>query len=268
MHFINSLGVLNLGQIWTNPILSLEEIAPKPNRNAWTSQGLLKATSHLDTWSCLSQQVDSQKGNAELWLIKSPQGYLSRHQDISPILAGYKRAPYVAWGTICTPRKHGGLGVKNLNLWNIACRSKEKGSLMGPMDSWEVPKTEGLVGVHPKEKGSKHTPKETTGERKDLWTLLRAEWSLKLQLDGMKTFITSSIKLKMPKKLRSLIQAMANAVIYHIWLARNRLHFKNQVYPVQGVLKEIKAQITQIVLQIHQHRNKYNTCIDFLLHRK
>ncbi|KAJ8423200.1 LOW QUALITY PROTEIN: hypothetical protein Cgig2_015223 [Carnegiea gigantea] len=33
-------------------------------------------------------------------------------------------------------------------------------------------------------------------------------------------------------KLRSLIQAMANAVIYHLWLARNRMLFKNEVYPV------------------------------------
>ena len=78
--------------------------------------------------------------------------------------------------------------------------------------------------------------------------MLCTEWSLKLQLDGMEAFINSLIKLKMPKKLRSLIQAMANAVIYHIWLAKNRLLFKNEVYPVQGVLKEIKAQITQRVL--------------------
>ena len=38
--------------------------------------------------------------------------------------AGYKRVPYIAWETLCTPRKQGGLGVKNLNLWNIACIAK------------------------------------------------------------------------------------------------------------------------------------------------
>ena len=26
----------------------------------------------------------------------------------------YKKIPYVAWDKICTPKKHGGLGVKNL----------------------------------------------------------------------------------------------------------------------------------------------------------
>jgi len=30
----------------------------------------------------------------------------------------------VAWDKVCTPKKQGGLGVKNLNLWNIACVAK------------------------------------------------------------------------------------------------------------------------------------------------
>jgi len=38
--------------------------------------------------------------------------------------AGHKRVPYASWGTICTPRKQGGLGVKNFNLWNIASIAK------------------------------------------------------------------------------------------------------------------------------------------------
>ncbi|KAJ8436670.1 hypothetical protein Cgig2_006380 [Carnegiea gigantea] len=72
--------------------------------------GLLTAIAISDTYGCLSQQVDYPNGNAELWLRKSQQRYLYGHQDISLILVGYKRAPYVAWGTICTPRKYGGLG--------------------------------------------------------------------------------------------------------------------------------------------------------------
>ena len=38
--------------------------------------------------------------------------------------AEYKKAPLIAWDTACTPKKHGGLGVKNLNLWNNACIAK------------------------------------------------------------------------------------------------------------------------------------------------
>jgi len=64
----------------------------------------------------------------------------------------------------------------------------------------------------------------------------------------MEAYINSLNKLKMPRKLRSLIQAMTNAVIYHIWHARNKLFLKNEVHPVHNILKEIKAQIIQRVL--------------------
>ena len=36
----------------------------------------------------------------------------------------YKRVPYVAWEYVCLPRKKGGLGVKNLDLWNAASIAK------------------------------------------------------------------------------------------------------------------------------------------------
>lgn len=100
----------------------------------------------------------------------------------------------------------------------------------------------------------------------ELWQQFCTEWNLNLNLRGREAFITTLKKLKMARKLRSLIQAMTNAVIYHIWQARNML-FK-EYYQVHSILKDIKAQILQRVLQIHQHRQKYKTCIDFLLHRK
>ncbi|KAJ8422480.1 hypothetical protein Cgig2_017608 [Carnegiea gigantea] len=95
-----------------------------------------------------------------------------------------------------------------------------------------------------------------------------AEWDIILQLDGKGAFITSLIKLRMPRKMRGLIQAMVNAVIYHIWLARNRMIFKNTVYPAQEMRKEIKSQLIQRALQIHQNRKNYNACIDYLLQRQ
>jgi len=36
----------------------------------------------------------------------------------------YKKSPYVAWDSTCTPKKYGGLGVKNLECWNDACMAK------------------------------------------------------------------------------------------------------------------------------------------------
>ena len=36
----------------------------------------------------------------------------------------YKRAPYVAWDSVCLPKKQGGLGIKHLDKWNIACIAK------------------------------------------------------------------------------------------------------------------------------------------------
>ena len=33
----------------------------------------------------------------------------------------YQRAPYVSWDTLYTPKTKGGLSVKNLNMWNMAC---------------------------------------------------------------------------------------------------------------------------------------------------
>jgi len=83
---------------------------------------------------------------------------------------------------------------------------------------------------------------------KELWQLTCTEWNLNLNLDGMEAYINSLNKLKMPRKLRSMIQAMTNAVLYHIWHARNKLFFKNEVQPVHSILKDIKARIIQRVL--------------------
>ncbi|KAJ8421919.1 hypothetical protein Cgig2_025305 [Carnegiea gigantea] len=71
--------------------------------------------------------------------------------------------------------------------------------------------------------------------------LFFTDWDIMLQRDRMEAFITSLIKLKMRRKLRGLIQAMASVIIYHIWLAKNRMMFKNNVYPAQEILKEIKG---------------------------
>ena len=50
----------------------------------------------------------------------------------------YNRTPYVAWDIVCTPKKQGGLGVKNLNLWNIACVAKLVWTIAMKKDSFWV----------------------------------------------------------------------------------------------------------------------------------
>ena len=37
---------------------------------------------------------------------------------------GYKKASYVAWDSVCQTKNKGGLGIKNLDLWNVACIAK------------------------------------------------------------------------------------------------------------------------------------------------
>ena len=36
----------------------------------------------------------------------------------------YRREPYVSWDAVCLPRKKGGLGIKNLDKWNVASIAK------------------------------------------------------------------------------------------------------------------------------------------------
>ncbi|KAJ8422631.1 hypothetical protein Cgig2_001140 [Carnegiea gigantea] len=36
----------------------------------------------------------------------------------------YKKPPPISWDTVCTPKKYGGSGLKNLNAWNKACIAK------------------------------------------------------------------------------------------------------------------------------------------------
>ena len=38
--------------------------------------------------------------------------------------AEYQKSPYISWSQTCTPKKYGGLGLKNLGAWNKACIAK------------------------------------------------------------------------------------------------------------------------------------------------
>ena len=38
--------------------------------------------------------------------------------------ADYNKIPYISWQSTCLPKKHGGIGLKNLTAWNTACIAK------------------------------------------------------------------------------------------------------------------------------------------------
>jgi len=38
--------------------------------------------------------------------------------------ASYSKIPYASWDKVCSQRKQGGLGIKNLSLWNRVCVAK------------------------------------------------------------------------------------------------------------------------------------------------
>ena len=102
---------------------------------------------------------------------------------------------------------------------------------------------------------------------KEIWERVQEEWQLKLDVRGRETLILSLRTLKMNRKMRNLVQAMSNAVIYHIWQARNMFLFKQESYQVHSIMRDMKTQLIQRVLQIHQYNHNYNNCIEFLLHR-
>ena len=102
---------------------------------------------------------------------------------------------------------------------------------------------------------------------REIWSNFCTEWGLQLQLEGREAFIKYMYKMKKPRKMRSLFQALVCAVIYQIWFARNRQCFHNITFPAQEVLTEIRRQVTHRILQLHQHRGNYNACIDLLLQR-
>ena len=39
-------------------------------------------------------------------------------------MTDYQKSPYISWTKTCTPRKYGGIGLKNLGAWNKACIAK------------------------------------------------------------------------------------------------------------------------------------------------
>ncbi|KAJ8424423.1 hypothetical protein Cgig2_010652 [Carnegiea gigantea] len=61
---------------------------------------------------------------------------------------------------------------------------------------------------------------------------------VQIHVDGMENFTKSVTNLKLPRKMRSLLYAGINAVIYSIWHARNSRVFRRNVYTSQDALKE------------------------------
>ena len=103
---------------------------------------------------------------------------------------------------------------------------------------------------------------------KNIWGRFLTDWQVNVQMTGMEAFVGSLTKLKMSRRLRALFYAMANAVIYNMWLARNRKLYCNKDYHAEDMLKEIKRQIILRVLHLNQYRQNYTSCLDFFYFTK
>ncbi|KAJ8429180.1 hypothetical protein Cgig2_011784 [Carnegiea gigantea] len=104
-----------------------------------------------------------------------------------------------------------------------------------------------------------------TGYYKDLFG---KKEHYRTQMTGIEQCIKSLTKLQMPRTMKAVLYAMINAVIYHIWMARNKLMLKDQTYLAKKILKEAREQITQRILHLQQHSQKYTTSIEYMLYRK
>ena len=276
----------------------------------------------------------------------------------------YSRAPYIAWDTVCTSRKQGGLGVKNLLLWNQAsiaklvwdiARKKDclwiqwiHGRYLKGKDWWDYSlknyaswywkkllKVRDIFQNYPKveykvkegydwlcKSNANHAWTKIIWSRlsiprhsiiawmlmhqklpvlgrlgkynalpsmecrmcnqnletqdhlffacefaQGLWRMMFSEWQVDIQVTGLKSFVKSILQQKMSRKTKGLFYAMANAVIYNIWYARNRMIYQNKNSHVNESFKEIKRQITYRVLHLHQSKPKHTHCIEWLLNR-
>ena len=69
------------------------------------------------------------------------------------------------------------------------------------------------------------------------------------------------------RKIRQMHTAIVNAVIYHIWHARNSFIFHGKSMETTTIVKHIREKITQRVLHLHFQKENYSDCIEFISHR-
>ncbi|KAJ8422061.1 hypothetical protein Cgig2_009799 [Carnegiea gigantea] len=105
------------------------------------------------------------------------------------------------------------------------------------------------------------------GFEKDICKETLQDWGIKLQVDGLEQCIASLQKLKGARQIRGLVKAIVDAVIHHIWQARNFIIFKEKTQATADIVRAIREQITQRVLHLHHHSHNCTQCIDFLFSR-
>ena len=101
----------------------------------------------------------------------------------------------------------------------------------------------------------------------EIWRATLRDWGFQLQTGGLDQCITSLKKQKGARQIREMYKAIVNAIIYHIWQARNLLIFKGQTQEISNIVRAIREQIIQRMLHLHIHSHKYHKCIEYLSHR-
>ncbi|KAJ8425246.1 hypothetical protein Cgig2_015853 [Carnegiea gigantea] len=130
--------------------------------------------------------------------------------------ARYSKIPYVSWERVCSPKNQGGLGVKNLLLWNKACVAKLVWATAKKKDCmW-------IMWVH----GS---------YAQDIWKKVLANWGIQMNVEGKDQYITSLKKMHQARRMKGLICA----------ITRNMLMFKGRLQTPAQTVKAIRDQVTQ-----------------------
>ncbi|GJY63013.1 RNA-directed DNA polymerase, eukaryota, reverse transcriptase zinc-binding domain protein [Tanacetum coccineum] len=96
--------------------------------------GVPLVTKKLGTKDCKSL-IDKIKGRTEDWKCKY-MSYARRLMLIAAVLESItKGKAKVAWKHICQPKDHGGLGIKNIEIWNEALLSKHVWNIASKKDT-------------------------------------------------------------------------------------------------------------------------------------
>ncbi|KAJ8431936.1 hypothetical protein Cgig2_017422 [Carnegiea gigantea] len=101
----------------------------------------------------------------------------------------------------------------------------------------------------------------------EIWKETLQDWGIKMQVDGLEQCRVSMKKLKGTRQISGSAKAIINAVLHHIWQARNFLIFEDKTQAIVDIVRSIREQFTHRILHLHPHSHSYTQCMDFLFSR-
>ncbi|KAJ8440145.1 LOW QUALITY PROTEIN: hypothetical protein Cgig2_003470 [Carnegiea gigantea] len=172
----------------------------------------------------------------------------------------------------------------------------EKRHVMGQMDSWQIFKVEGKVGlssptrlqlkkvVANKEQFKQGVTQGATwawqgrltytvqsgykwllgGQVYKDWSRQSIQnwWHSSVDISNKESFVKSLVKIKGSRGEKQITCAIAAAVIYYIWRTRNEKIFSNHQIHVQTQFKLTTEHIIQRIFTLNRFSRKYQNCIE------